>query len=141
MPITFDYHHHMFHPDGLNEYEALQMAADTWPSDVRQCTHYSECRTHEKQRDFLKTLNEHNVNMEDIENWPTLFERKQRIDKIRKQAHSDFIYDEIRTYGMDFDIVVEAKAKELAVLHYRHIYPKSETKVYNERQRKHTETA
>ena len=141
MPITFDYHHHMFHPDGLDEYEALQMAADTWPSDVRQCTHYSECRTHEKQRDFEEMIQKQGLSLNEVKEWPELAKIKHNIDKIRKQAHSDYIYDEIRTYGMDFDIVVEAKAKELAVLHYRHIYPKSETKVYNERQRKHTKTA
>lgn len=34
-------------------------------------------------------------------------------------AHADYIYEEIRTFGLDFDIEIEAKAKDLAVLRYR----------------------
>ena len=36
----------------------------------------------------------------------------------KPQAHSDYIYSKINTYGHDLDIVVEAKAKELTVLKY-----------------------
>jgi len=36
----------------------------------------------------------------------------------KPQAHSDYIYSEINTYGHDIDIVVEAKEKELTVLNY-----------------------
>jgi len=93
IPITFDYHHHTFHPDELSEEQALKLAASTWPEGVRQCTHYSESRAREFQD-------------------PT----------IRAQAHSDYIRDEIKTYGLDIDIVIEAKAKELALLEYRNIY-------------------
>ncbi len=93
IPITFDYHHHSFHPDEMTEEEALKLAATTWPDDVIQCTHYSESRAREKK---------------DI--------------TIRPQAHSDYIVDEINTYGLELDIVIEAKAKELALLEYRNIY-------------------
>jgi UV DNA damage endonuclease len=34
-------------------------------------------------------------------------------------AHADYIYEEIKTFGLDFDIEIEAKAKDLAVLKYR----------------------
>jgi len=37
----------------------------------------------------------------------------------RKTAHSDYIYEEIKTYGLDFDTEIEAKAKDLAVIKYR----------------------
>ena len=33
-------------------------------------------------------------------------------------AHADYIYEEIQTFGLDFDIEIEAKAKDLAVLKY-----------------------
>ena len=39
-------------------------------------------------------------------------------DTSKPQAHSDYIYSKIDTYGHDLDIVVEAKAKELTVLNY-----------------------
>ena len=93
IPITFDYHHHTFHPDELTEQEALELAGSTWPDNVRQCCHYSESRAREKQD-----------------------------NKIRAQAHSDYIKDEINTYGHELDIVIEAKAKELALFEYRNIY-------------------
>jgi UV DNA damage endonuclease len=34
-------------------------------------------------------------------------------------AHADYIYEQIQTFGLDFDIEIEAKAKDLAVLKYR----------------------
>jgi len=37
---------------------------------------------------------------------------------VKAQAHSDFIYSEINTYGHSLDIEVEAKMKELTVLDY-----------------------
>jgi UV DNA damage endonuclease len=56
---------------------------------VRPCTHYSESRQ--------------------IEDPSCRLER----------AHSRLIYSEIKDYGLDFDCVVEAKGKELAVLKHR----------------------
>lgn len=35
-----------------------------------------------------------------------------------KTAHADFIYEEIQTFGLDFDTEIEAKAKDLAVIKY-----------------------
>jgi UV DNA damage endonuclease len=37
----------------------------------------------------------------------------------RKTAHADYIYEEINTYGLEFDTEIEAKAKDLAVIEYR----------------------
>ena len=37
-------------------------------------------------------------------------------------AHADYIYEKIQTFGLDFDIEIEAKAKDLAVLKYREWY-------------------
>jgi len=34
-------------------------------------------------------------------------------------AHADYIYEEIQTFGLDFDIEIEAKGKDLAVFMYR----------------------
>ena len=86
IPITFDYFHHKFNTGGLNEEEALKLAATTWPNEIAQCCHYSESR------------------------------RKEKLDEsIRPQAHSDIIYDRINTYGLEPDIVIEAKLKEQAI--------------------------
>ena len=85
-PITFDYFHHKFNTGGQTEEEALKLASTTWPIGVTQCCHYSESR------------------------------RKEKLDEsIRPQAHSDIIYEKIKTYGLEPDIVVEAKLKEQAI--------------------------
>ena len=90
VPIVFDYYHHKFCTGGLTEQEALELAASTWPKGIVPCTHYSESR------------------------------RKEKLDEsIKAQAHSDLIKDTIQTYGLDIDVVVEAKHKELAVLNYK----------------------
>ena len=92
IPIVFDYHHHRFNTGGLSEEDALEVAISTWV-DVVPVVHYSESRSIE-----------------------------QEDDKIRPQAHSDYVYDYIDTYGNEVDIMVEAKAKELAVLKYKEVH-------------------
>lgn len=87
IPIVFDYHHHQFCTGGLTEEEALKLAATTWPKDVKQEVHYSES----------KAIHEENT-------------------KLKLQAHSDYIKQLPNTYGIDVDVMVEAKAKELAIL-------------------------
>jgi UV DNA damage endonuclease len=45
--------------------------------------------------------------------------------KVKMQAHSDYFLNEINTYGMDMDIMMEVKMKELALLKYRNDFDKS----------------
>ena len=92
IPIVFDYHHHRFCNGGLSEEDALEVAISTW-NNIVPVVHYSESR---------------NIEQED--------------NKIRPQAHSDYVYDYIDTYNNRVDIMVEAKAKELAVLKYKEIH-------------------
>jgi UV DNA damage endonuclease len=37
----------------------------------------------------------------------------------KNTAHADYIYEEIKTFGLEFDTEIEAKAKDLAVIKYR----------------------
>jgi UV DNA damage endonuclease len=37
----------------------------------------------------------------------------------KQTAHADYIYEEIKTFGLDFDTEIEAKSKDLAVIRYR----------------------
>jgi len=92
IPIVHDLHHHTFCTGGIDQEEALLMASMTW-GDVKPVVHYSESRSREKQD-----------------------------PKIRANAHSDMIVDEINTYGFDVDVMIEAKSKELALLNYRRAY-------------------
>ena len=92
IPIVFDYHHHKFNTGDLSEQQALELALSTW-GNIVPVVHYSESR-----------------------------QREQLDESIRPQAHSDYIIDYIDTYGNEVDIMVEAKAKELAVLKYKEIH-------------------
>tara|TARA_R100000664_G_C2759416_1_gene149190 strand:+ start:6688 stop:7578 length:891 start_codon:yes stop_codon:yes gene_type:complete len=87
IPIVFDYHHHKFCTGDMSEQEALELAISTWPEGIKPVVHYSES----------KSLHESN-------------------DKVKPQAHSDYIKQIPNTYGNDVDIMVEAKAKELSIL-------------------------
>jgi UV DNA damage endonuclease len=89
VPVVFDYHHHRFCDGGLTEQEALELAMSTWPQEIVPVVHYSESRSIE-----------HND------------------EKIKPQAHSDYVYDYIDTYGNVVDVMIEAKHKELAVKTY-----------------------
>lgn len=88
-PIVFDYFHHSCHPDGMTEKEALEMALSTWTDGIIPCAHYSSSK------------------------------KIHEDDTARKVAHADYIYEKIDNYGKEFDIVFEAKAKDLAVLKYK----------------------
>jgi len=87
IPIVFDYHHHKFNTGDLSEQEALELAISTWPKGIKPIVHYSES----------KALHEEN-------------------DKLKPQAHSDYINELPNLYGNDVDVMVEAKAKELSIL-------------------------
>ncbi len=47
--------------------------------------------------------------------------REEQQNDCLPQAHSDYVYTPIKTHGHDFDLMIEAKAKELALLKYRKI--------------------
>ena len=121
IPITFDYFHHKFHTSELTEEQALKLAATTWPDDIRQCTHYSESKREEELRAFNRMCKANSINPNKIDDWPTLLEMKKKVDKIRATAHADYVIEEINTYGLDIDIVLEVKAKELALFGCRQV--------------------
>jgi len=87
IPIVFDYHHHQFCTGDLSEQEALELAMTSWPEGITPEVHYSES----------KALHEEN-------------------SKLKPQAHSDYIKELPNLYGNVVDVMVEAKAKELAIL-------------------------
>ena len=89
IPIVFDYHHHMLHTGGQTEQEALELALSTW-GDIKPVVHYAESRSAEHKN-----------------------------PKIKPQAHSDLVYNTLNDYGHEFDIMIEAKHKELALMKYR----------------------
>jgi UV DNA damage endonuclease len=89
IPITFDYLHYKCNPDeGISEETALRKCLSTWPSNIRPLTHYSDSRK--------------------------LYEDANS----KELSHSDWIYNKIETYGLEFSIELEVKMKDLALLRY-----------------------
>jgi len=91
IPIVHDQHHHQFCTGGLDNEEATLLAAMTW-GDVTPVIHYSQSRSIE-----------HN----DV--------------RIRANAHSDSYWEPVNTYGLDLDVMLEAKAKEQALFKMREL--------------------
>jgi UV DNA damage endonuclease len=91
IPLVFDYLHHRLKNDGDSEEEALKMAVSTWRGYI-PCVHFSSSKK--------------------------IFENKEGTN-IKEQAHADYIYEEIKTYGEDLCIILESKAKDLAVIKYK----------------------
>jgi len=89
IPLTFDYFHHQFHPDGLTTQDAAELAAGTWPDGITPLFHYSESK---------------NTN-ENVQGNP--------------RAHADYVFSRIDDFGLTLDVDLEAKAKELALFKYR----------------------
>lgn len=89
IPLTFDYFHHQFHPDGLTTQEAAELAAGTWPEGINPLFHYSESK---------------NIN-ENVQGNP--------------RAHADYVFSRIDDFGLTLDVDLECKQKELALFKYR----------------------
>lgn len=92
IPIVFDYHHHQFCTGDLSEKEALELAILTWPDAITPIVHYSSSK-----------------------------QKETGNAKEKPQAHADYILEEINQYGYEVDIMLECKAKELALLEYRQV--------------------
>lgn len=88
IPITFDFFHHLFCTGGIDQDSAANLAASTWPDGIRPLAHFSSSR---------KT-NEDNT--------------------VIARSHADYLYEKIPEIGNNFDIEIEAKAKELALFKY-----------------------
>ena len=111
IPIVFDYHHHQFCTGDLTEEEALRVAAKTW-GNVKQCTHYSESRRKEQTLIIEDIMSKNKITESTLSDFPTIAQLHKEVSKIKVQAHSDYIVEEIKDYDLDIDVVIESKAKE-----------------------------
>jgi UV DNA damage endonuclease len=108
-PVVWDIlHHHCNDPDAIPDREALELALATWPAGVRPKIHWSTPKTamEERRRKVGRRV-----------------ERTWVLPQLR--AHADVVdpigFEEFlaRTEGLEFDVMLEAKAKDLAVLRLR----------------------
>ena len=110
VPVVWDVlHHHCNDPDDIPDREALTLALATWPAGVRPKVHYSSPKTavEERTRRVGRRV-ERSIVM------PQLRSHADLIDPIAFEA---FVTGTAR--GHSFDVMLEAKAKDLALLRLR----------------------
>jgi UV DNA damage endonuclease len=109
-PMVWDVlHHHCHDPDRIPDREALALAVATWPAGVRPKVHFSTPRTavEERRRRVGRRVERSLV-------LPPLRAHADLIDPI---AFEHFARETAR--GLDLDVMLEAKAKDLALLRLR----------------------
>jgi UV DNA damage endonuclease len=110
VPVVWDAHHHAcLNPDGIPEREALSLALATWPSGVVPKLHYSSPKTAVEERRVKRGRRVVRV--------PSLPPRRAHADLVDPFAFARFLREVVR--GKSVDIMLEAKAKDLALLRLR----------------------
>jgi len=109
-PVVWDIlHHHCNDPERIADREALELAVATWPAGVRPKIHFSSPKTAvEEQRRKVGRRVERRVVL------PQLRAHADVIDPI---AFEHFVLETAR--DVDLDVMLEAKAKDLALLRLR----------------------
>lgn len=102
-------HHHCHDPDGIPDREALELALATWPGDVTPKIHYSTPKTALEER-------KKKVGRKTVTEW-VLPQLRAHADMIDPIAFGQFLRD--TAAGLDFDVMLEAKGKDLALLRLR----------------------
>jgi UV DNA damage endonuclease len=110
-PVVFDVHHHACHdPEGIPVREALALAVATWPDGIVPKLHYSSPRTQVEQR--ARRVGRRVQKSIVV---PPLRAHADLIDPI---AFAAFL-DDVAAAAVDVDVMLEAKAKDLALLALR----------------------
>ncbi|HEX7051691.1 MAG TPA: UV DNA damage repair endonuclease UvsE [Longimicrobiales bacterium] len=104
IPVVFDHQHHRLNPGTLGTAEAARRALDTWPADVVPKLRFSSARL-----DGREVRRGGRVRVEA----PLL---RQHADYVDPWTFAGFL-DRLR--DRRFDVMLEAKAKDLAVLKLR----------------------
>jgi UV DNA damage endonuclease len=109
-PVVWDVLHHRCHdPDGIPNREALGLALATWTAGVVPKVHYSSPKTAVEER--RKRVGRR------VESSWVLPDLRAHADLIDPISFEHFIGETGR--GMHFDVMLEAKAKDLALLRVR----------------------
>jgi UV DNA damage endonuclease len=109
-PVVWDIlHHHCNDPDGIPDREALELALATWPAGVVPKIHYSTPKTAlEEKRTRVGRR---------VERSWVLPQLRAHADMIDPIAFEHFLRE--TAAGLRLDVMLEAKAKDLALLRLR----------------------
>ena len=109
-PVVWDIlHHHCHDPDRIPDREALELALATWPAGITPKIHYSTPKTAiEEQRRRIGRR---------VETRLVLPQLRAHADLIDPIGFEHFLRE--TAAGLDFDVMLEAKGKDLALLALR----------------------
>lgn len=103
-------HHHCNDPESIPDVEALRMALGTWPAEQTPKIHYSTPKTAMEER-------KRRVGRRVERSW-VLPQLRAHADMIDPIAFEHFVR-EVAAGARPFDVMLEAKAKDLALLRLR----------------------
>ena len=102
-------HHHCHDPAGIGDREALELALATWPAGVTPKIHYSTPKTATAERVRRRGRR--------VERSLVLPQLRAHADMIDPIAFEQFL--RTTASGLGFDVMLEAKAKDIALLRLR----------------------
>ena len=102
-------HHHCNDPDGLSDRDALAAALETWPAGVTPKIHYSSPRVDMEERRVRRGRR--------VERRLVMPQLRAHADLVDPIGFERFLRDVAGS--RDFDVMLEAKAKDLALLRLR----------------------
>ncbi len=110
VPVVWDIlHHHCNDPEGITDRDALALALATWPAGVTPKIHYSSPKTAMEER-------RKRVGRRVERSW-VLPQLRAHADMIDPISFEHFLRE--TAAGHDFDVMLEAKAKDLALMRLR----------------------
>jgi UV DNA damage endonuclease len=110
IPMIWDVlHHHCNDPHGVPDREALEMALATWPAGVLPKIHYSSPKTAMEEKVVRRGRR--------VERSRVLPQLRAHADLVDPIGFEHFVTEIAR--GLDFDVMLEAKGKDLALLRLR----------------------
>src|SRR3954451_9335843 len=109
-PVVWDIlHHHCNDPERIPDREALELAVATWPPGVVPKIHYSTPKTAVEER--VRKVGRR------VERSVVLPQLRAHADMIDPIGFEHFVRE--TAAGLDLDVMLEAKAKDLALLRLR----------------------
>ena len=109
-PVVWDIlHHHCNDPKALPDREALEMALSTWRDEVKPKIHFSSPRLDSSERKVKRGRR--------VERAVVLPQMRAHADLIDPVSFELFLRH--TATGLDFDVMLEAKGKDLALIRLR----------------------
>jgi UV DNA damage endonuclease len=114
IPLVFDYlHFHNHNPESMDVMEALGLCLRSWPRGIRPKVHFSSPRT------AIRIVERKGSDREEKSQLLRAPRSVQHADFIDPFQFISFIREASRKRLPEFDVMLEAKAKDLALLHLR----------------------